>query len=87
MIRIVAAFVSAGLASAAAAQMAPEPAPAMQTAPMAAAAPAALPHCSATVRDSCVQDERFASHSSMPGLHDNNAMHYKTSKMTRPRRR
>ncbi len=92
MIRIVAAFAAAGLASAAMAQMAPEAAAAPMAAsaaeaPMAASSPAALPHCSATVRDSCVQDERFASHSSMPGMHDNNAMHYKNSEMTRPRRR
>ena len=84
MIRIFVALTAAGLATAATAQMAPDPAAPAMEAP-AASVPAALPHCSATVRDRCVQDERFASHSSMPGMHDNNAMHYKTGKMKRTR--
>lgn len=49
-------------------------------APAAVAEPAApLPRCSATVRDRCLQDERFARDAPNPnGSRDNNAMHYPT---------
>ncbi len=37
----------------------------------------ALPRCSASVRDRCLQDERFARDTPNPGgSRDNNAMHY-----------
>lgn len=50
------------------------------TSPATAAAPAQpLPRCSATVRDRCLQDERFARDVPNPnGSRDNNALHYPT---------
>ena len=42
--------------------------------------PAPLPRCSATVRDRCLQDERFARDVARPGgSRDNNAINYPTS--------
>jgi hypothetical protein len=43
----------------------------------AAAQAGPLPRCSASVRDRCVQDERFASDVDRPGSRDNNARHYR----------
>jgi len=54
-------------------------APAPTTTPQVTPSPAdqALPRCSATVRDRCVQDERFARDTPNPGgSRDNNAMAY-----------
>ena len=81
------------LAGSAVAQTPPSPAtpatPATPPAPVAAApteatsgagTAAALPRCSAEIRDRCLQDERFASDVARPGgSRDNNAMHYRTS--------
>lgn len=44
----------------------------------------AVPRCSATVRDGCVQDERYASQSAMPSKGvDNNAMHRPVKRIVR----
>ena len=51
-----------------------EAVPAAEPAPAMSATRTALPRCSATVRDSCVQDERYASRKSTPGMRDNNAL-------------
>ena len=58
-----------------------EPAmPATLATPAEPAASAALPRCSAEVRDRCLQDERFARDVARPvGSRDNNAMAYPTS--------
>ena len=73
-------------ASLAQTEVAPPVAPAAPAAvaepasPATAAAPAqSLPRCSATVRDRCLQDERFARDVPNPnGSRDNNALHYPT---------
>ena len=60
--------------------VAPPATPVAPAAPAAVAEPAQpLPRCSATVRDRCLQDERFARDVPNPnGSRDNNALHYPT---------
>lgn len=69
-------------------EVAPPPAPAAPAAPGAAEPARPLPRCSATVRDRCLQDERFARDVPNPnGSRDNNALNYPTpeaAKRARP---
>lgn len=80
MWKLIPAAMSLALGGAAVAQATPPTLPSPAASAASADSSAPLRRCSATVRDRCLQDERFSRDAARPGgSRDNNAINYPTS--------